>query len=420
MSYGDLSNHVRDLLALLPLGASLISFSCAILSSFRRKRKALTLLVSSFLALFSFLWLFVLICYDKRLELATNLLDSLPCWLIIASEASLFLVSASLLVYLVVRKRKLLSLSSYQDAYDAMPLGVCFYDEEGGLLLTNRFLLDFSDRYMDYYLMNAKEFVKRLEEGRWAGQSIPFEGGRAYQREDGEVFVLSFSEHWISEKKVNELTLSDVTELYRLTEEAKASNEELRWSNQRLKQIGKEIASLRKEEENLLAKKRIHDDLGGLLLYAKSCLDKELSPEEKEALILYLEKEAREAVSLEKKEVGEGLFEELKRGGEEIGVEVVFSGDPVPQREEKLIYEASLECLLNAYRHGKARHMEVNYVKKEGGHVLTISNDGSPREGKVKEGSGLGSLRSLVENKGGSMKIVSSPKFSVTITMRQV
>lgn len=420
MSYGDLPERLRDLLALLPLAASLISFSSAILASFRREKKALLLLASSLLAALSFICLYFLVCYDKGLEFASSLIDGLPWALSVALEAFLFLSSAALFLFLAASKRKSLSLSSYQDAYDAMPLGVCFYDEDGALLLINRFLLDFSDACMGYYLMNAKEFVRRLEEGRWAGESIPFEGGKAYKRKDGGVFVLSFAEHLIDGKKVHELTLSDVTELYRLTEEAKASNEELRRSNQRLKRIGKEIVALRKEEENLLAKKRIHDDLGGLLLYARSCLDKELSPEEKEALIAYLEKEAREAVSLEKKEIGEGLFEELRKAGEGIGVEISFSGEAIPYKEEKLVYEASLECLLNCYRHGKATRLEVNYVKREGGHALAISNNGASPEGEIEEGSGLASLRSLVENRGGSMKIVTSPKFLVFITMREV
>ncbi len=420
MNYGDISHNYRDLIALLPLGAFLLFFSCAILSTFRRKRKFLALALSSVFALFSFLSLFFLVCYDKKVDFALSLIDAFPPWLIIAFEATLFLSSSAFFAYLLIRKRNLLSLTSFQDAYDAMPLGVCFYDEDGTLLLTNRFLLDFSDHYMDYYLMNAKEFIKRLEEGRWAGESIPFEGGRAYRRNDGKVFVLTFSDHLMNGKNVHELALSDVTELYELTEETKASNEELKASNERLRKIGREIASLRKEEENLLAKKKIHDDLGGLLLYAKSCLDKDLSEEEKEALLVYLEKQAKEAVSLEKKEIGEGLFEELKKAGEDIGVEVTFVGDKIPAGEEKFIYEAALECLLNAYRHGKAKRLEVNYIQKEAGHVLIISNDGSSSGGKVKEGSGLGSLHSLVRNRGGKMEIESSPKFSVTITMGKV
>ena len=420
MNYGDLSHIIRDLIALLPLGASLFFFSCAILGTYRARRQLLTVLLSSFLALFSFVCVFLLVCYDKKVEFALNLINIFPCWLIIVFETFLFLSSTALFAYLAIRKRNILSLSSYQDAYDAMPLGVCFYDEDGTLLLTNVFLLDFSDHYMDYYLMNAKEFIKRLEEGRWAGRSIPFEGGKAYLRNDGKVFVLSFSTHLMNGSKINELTLSDVTELYNLTAETKASNEELKRNNERLRKIGKEIASLKKEEENLLAKKKIHDDLGGLLLYAKSCLDKDLSEEEKEALLVYLEKEAKEAVSLEKKEIGEGLFDELRKAGEDIGVKVTFIGDEVPLSEEKFVYEAALECLLNAYRHGKAKHLEVNYIQKEGGHVLIISNDGSVIGGKVKEGSGLGSLHSLVENRGGIMKIESSPKFTVTITMGKI
>ena len=420
MNYGDFPHHVRDLFAILPLLSFLLFFSAGILGAFRTKRKLFTMLLSALLSLISLGFVFVHICYDKKMVFALSLIDPMPVWLVIALDVLLLLLGAALFSYLAYRKKKQLSLTSFQDAYDAMPLGVCFYDEDGTLLLTNRFLLDFSDHYMSYYLMNAKEFIRRLENGEWEGRSVPFEGGKAYQRNDGEVFVLFTSEKLMEGKKVYELSLINVTELYQLTLETKRSNEELQKSNARLRRLGKEIASLRKEEENLLAKKRIHDDLGGLLLYAKSCLDKDLSEEEKEALLVYLEKEAKEAVSLEKKEIGEGLFDELKKAGEDIGVEVSFLGDSVPPSEEKFVYEAALECLLNAYRHGKAKHMEVRYAQKEGGHELVISNDGSVSGGKVKEGSGLGSLHSLVSNRGGSMKIDTSPKFAVTITMRGI
>ena len=420
MNYGDFPHHVRDLFAILPLLSFLLFFSAGILGAFRTKRKLFTMLLSALLSLVSLAFVFVHICYDKKMGFALSLIDPMPVWLVIALDVLLLLLGAALFIYLAYRKKKLLSLTSFQDAYDAMPLGVCFYDEDGTLLLTNRFLLDFSDHYMSYYLMNAKEFMRRLENGEWEGKSVPFEGGKAYQRNDGEVFVLFTSEKLMEGKKVYELSLINVTELYQLTLETKRSNEELQKSNARLRQLGKEIASLRKEEENLLAKKKIHDDLGGLLLYAKSCLDKDLSEEEKEALLVYLEREAKEAVSLEKKEIGEGLFDELKKAGEDIGVEVSFLGDSVPPSEEKFVYEAALECLLNAYRHGKAKHMEVSYAQKEGGRELVISNDGSVSGGKVKEGSGLGSLHSLVSNRGGSMKIDTSPKFAVTITMRRI
>ncbi len=417
MSYFDLPRLLRDFLTFLPLLSFLFFSSSFIFGCSRRKGRALVLVFSSFFSSLSVFSVYLHLCADHKEGFALALLSSFPAWLLVSLDFALFLGGAAFFFYLAKAKRSLLSLSSYQDAYDALPLGVCFFDTEGRTLLLNRFLMDFSDRYMSYYLMNAKEFIARLKQGEWAGKSVPFEGGEAYKSDDGEVFVLSLKEHSLHGKRVSELILHNVTELYELTLATKQSNEELRKSNERLKALGKEIASLRKEEENLLAKKRIHDDLGGLLLYAKSCLDKDLGEEEKEALLLYLEKQAHEALSLEKKEIGEGLFEDLKKAGEDIGVKVFFSGDPIPQNEEKFVYEAVRECLLNAYRHGKATCLETTYIKKEVGHELIISNNGRLKEGEVKEGTGLEALHRLVENKGGSMAISTSPKFTVAIRM---
>ena len=105
MNYGDLPHHIRDLIALFPLGASLFFFSCIILATFRRKRKILTIALSSLLSLFSFLCLALLVCYDKKIAFALDLINSFPCWLILSFEVALFLSSTALFTYLALRKR---------------------------------------------------------------------------------------------------------------------------------------------------------------------------------------------------------------------------------------------------------------------------------------------------------------------------
>ncbi len=417
MIYRSLPGLLRCLLAFLPLLSFLFYFAVMILVTSRRKRKILSQSLCAAMALLSFAHLFVLLCYERGFEPFARMLDSLPNGLTIGLSLALFLSGMAFFLYFSHGKRKNLSLSSYQDAYDAMESGVCFYDEQGTPLLSNRYLYDFAESHMRGSLLNVKDFLSRLENGQWDGKKVAFGKGSAYQASSGEVYVLSFSEHQIGRGKVHELNLTPVTELYRLTLEMARSNEELERSNQRLRRLGEEIASLKKEEENLLAKKRIHDDLGGLLLYAKSCLGKDLSEKEKEALLIYLEREAKDAVSLEKKEVGEGLLEELEQAGKEIGVKVSYLGDRVPASEEAFVYEAARECLLNAYGHGRARNLYVAYREEEEGRSLSIYNDGEALEGELKEGSGLSTLRGLVERKGGSMEISASPNFKVEIRM---
>ena len=417
MIYRALPSILRSVLAFLPLLSFFFYFAVAILVSSRRKRKALLQSLCAGLALLSFAHLFHLLCYERGFPPFVELLDSLPNGLTITVSLALFLSGLAFFVYFSHGKRKNLSLSSYQDAYDAMETGVCFYDDSGTPLLCNRYLYDFAERNMRGSLLNVKDFLLRLENGEWDGKKVPFGRGTAYQSASGEVYVLSFSEHQIGESKIHELNLTPVTELYRLTLEMARSNEELERSNQRLRKLGEEIASLKKEEENLLAKKRIHDDLGGLLLYAKSCLDKDLSEEEKAALLTFLEREAKEAVSLEKKEVGEGLLEDLEQAGKGIGVKVSYLGEKVPASEEAFVYEAAKECLLNAYGHGRARNLYVVYREEGDGRSLSIYNDGEALEGELKEGSGLSALRGLVERKGGSMEIYASPNFKVEIRM---
>ena len=416
MKYSALPILLRDAFILLSLFSFLFGVASFLLSFFRGKRRYSSFLFSISFTLLSFVLLCLFLRYEEGGEIAGKILDGVPFYLPWSLCLLLFSLLLALVVFLLDERRKGLSLSSYQDAFDEMEMGVCFYDEEGVSLLTNRYIASFSSEYMGEDLYSAPIFLSKLKSGKWKGKEVEEENGTVYLAEDGEAYSLREFELKIEGKKVHEAVLYPITRLYRLAKEKEKSNEKLEQSNAKLRLLGKEIASLRREEENLFARKRIHDDLGGLLIYAQSMLKKELSEEEREEFLSSLEEKARRALDLKEKEEEAPLLQELVKAGKDVGIKVAIRGES--QGKEKLIYEAALECLLNAYRHAKAKNMEILISEEGGRDVLRISNDGFPPSGPFALGSGLSALKDLVERKGGEMAIETSPKFVLTIRMK--
>ena len=415
MSYSAYPAFFRSLLCILSLFAFLLFFSSIVINSSRRKRRLLNETVAAVFAFLSLSSLEVLVRYEGKGEVASAIVSFFPAPLLVALICADFALGVAYVAHLLVAKAHRLSLSSYQDAYDAMEEGVCFYDAEGAPLLLNRSISEFSYAYMGHYYGNALEFLSDLRGGHWKGEKLDFLQIEAYKGQDDEVYGLKIYEHSIEGAKAYEMVITRLTSLYRLSRDLESANAALEEGNKRLQELGQEISALRKEEENLFAKKKIHDELGELLLQSKARLEKERSEEGKESLLRYIEKESNRVLSLQEKEVDKGLLEDLSLSAAHLGVKVSLSGEKIPPGKQRLVYEASLECLLNGYQHGKAKHLDIAFGKEGSFYRLSISNDGALPSSSFVEGSGLSALRGMVERERGEMKTIVEEKFCLEI-----
>ena len=103
---------------------------------------------------------------------------------------------------------------------------------------------------------------------------------------------------------------------------------------------------------------------------------------------------------------------------EDAGVQVITSGsiptDPV--RQEYLLM-AAVEALTNAVRHGEADRLKIVLTEENGYIRVCFFNNGKNPTLPVREGGGLGALRIRLEEAGGSMQILTTPEFCLSVLL---
>jgi two-component system, NarL family, sensor kinase len=116
------------------------------------------------------------------------------------------------------------------------------------------------------------------------------------------------------------------------------------------------------------------------------------------------------------------LVEPMRASG--IEAEVRFGECRLDAAEAKLMFRVAQEALRNVARHSGARHVRVEVATLATGRTLTVSDDGrgfdpdaladSRREGHV----GLTLLKSLAQDGGAQLRVVSSPENGSLVEMR--
>lgn len=301
---------------------------------------------------------------------------------------------------------------SIKEGLDTLPLGICFYMENGIPLLVNSKMNDLADCISLHGLQNAKQFLQELE------VLSPGPHPLLVQVSSGRTYSFDTKEILVNKKPVHELLAIDVTEYQELTRKLEAENAELDHLNQRLQSYNMNAIQAQKEEEVLAAKIRIHDELGNAIVTSRIHIRHrvkdmdwdELNAVWKRCIALFHNERI-----IETPEHG---FAELKEAGKSVGIEVFFLGDLDAERSqpvERIIINAGRECLTNAVRHAGASKLFITLQKEKEEMHVTISNDGRPPAAPIKEGGGLSGLRQRIESHGGRMTVTSMPQFKLQL-----
>ncbi|MGN0624310.1 MAG: sensor histidine kinase, partial [Oscillospiraceae bacterium] len=213
-----------------------------------------------------------------------------------------------------------------------------------------------------------------------------------------------------------QVTAANVTELYRRQNELQQDNKRLKEYARRIRRLSEDILTLIREEETLTMKMRVHDDIGRSVIATRKFLQQNRPMSELDLTVW------KNAVRLLKHE--NELSEErsgaakLLKAAESIGIRIIVRGEfPKNSVVSECLLSAVRECMTNAVRHAAADelYVEVEYV---GDNVCAvISNNGTVPENEVAEGGGLSSLRVSIENKGGTMKVKSFPRFELYVSV---
>lgn len=326
-----------------------------------------------------------------------------------------------LLIYTTKWRNKNLSLYSIKESFDTLPSGIVFYDEQGLVSLINKEMNKVSLLITGKTLLNGNTFWNNIM------SNIIIDGAKILkigeepiiELENGKIISLKRNIHSISAKKIYEIIATDITSTYTLTKELEIKLDELEQVNKRLVSYGESISKLTREKEVLMAKIRIHDDMGKILLTTKHKLSNNMLLEEKEELFDFWKLEIDALKSNDKREKKNNL-QVIKDAAKMVGVKIEYFGDKPKSNTiiEKILVNSMHECLTNTVMHANGKRMKVIVENNKGLWTIKITNDGKKPQKKIVEGGGLTNLRYLVEQEFGKMVINSNPYFELTIEIK--
>ena len=344
--------------------------------------------------------------------------QKIPVWFVLAG----LMVSTVCLgaVWTVMERQIRFALTpvSLQEGLDFMPDGISFSTQDGIPLLVNRKMQNISYAAFGTGVLDMRRLLQLLEAGETAvGCHVEYKENAVFLHlQDGSIWDIQYREIPIRNSQVQECIAYDITEQHQKNREMEKRNAHLAAVNKKMREYNQNLDSITREREILAAKVRIHDDVGRSLLALRAYLSHK-NGDRKGLVDLW-----RFTVSALK---GEAVshdtadrMEVLAQAAEAVDVKLVFDGDiPKEQQLEEVVAAAIHECLTNTVKHADGSELAVHTMVENNMVTFELKNNGKPPEGTVEEKGGLRTLRTIVEQHGGRMEILSRPEFLLRIQL---
>ena len=320
-------------------------------------------------------------------------------------------------------RRERIGRASIKESLDNLPSGICFADQSGLVILSNRQMYRLCYTLMGMDLQHISELLDALEKPQAGIQSVGADTN-VYRFPEGKVW--KFTQSSITDADGNAYTqvlAVDVTALYEKGDELEQENRRLEEVNARARNLYAQLDDIVREEENFAVKTHVHDEMGELLGLTRNMLtQRELPPERLKALGKRWE-HIGDTLGAVGKQDGDAFdsdktLAELTERIAGIGVALRVRGEfPQKSGAAYLLTAAVRECAINTVRHAKGSEMTVELTKTPHSLIAAITNDGLAPAGEVVEGGGLSALRRRIEGTGGAMQVESAPCFRLVITL---
>ena len=171
-------------------------------------------------------------------------------------------------------------------------------------------------------------------------------------------------------------------------------------------------------QELLTARMAVHNELGSILLESRHYLNDSAAISEE--ILLQALKNANTYLlrEYEQDDTARDALTDAMEIAEAIGVDVEVNGVlPTDESRRGVLAAAITECATNAVKHAGGDALSVSIRDTGAGTVFTLQSNGKTPEGEVAASGGLLSLRSLVEQEKGGMRIESKPCVRLTIEL---
>lgn len=433
MEYGMLSGKIQTfagIVQMLLVTASAWMFVRACSLRLSKKILAFTFLFLSVQILFlqAVSDVTVVMTTGKKGTLLARVAGHGPAGLVLSVLAVSVLTGIFQWLFLYKKSRDMITTRSIKESIDLLPDGVCFSTDRGMPILMNSRMRQLCTEFTGEGLMDTEKFWRDLRNGNVRKGIRPLKQREAaFIDTNGQVWDFRRSRLSYGGEKVTEISAVNITTQYHLHKELVARYERLNDVNSRLHHFSEEVEKVTREKEILAAKIKLHDEIGRSLLILRSYLTE--TPEKSTQtetpgkcaqtekrdrsrllpLWQYIVTSMQEGTILKEREDSLLL---LKKEAADFNVDIFLEGLlPANPSVRNVIFAAVRECAGNTAKHARGDRLFITIHDTEENTEVFITNNGNAPGGSIHETGGLKNLRKMVEERGGSMQIKSSPVF---------
>lgn len=320
--------------------------------------------------------------------------------------------------FCLVRRRELdtqISSVSVKEAIDTLHTGLLFFRPEGDILLYNRLMEVLARQMTGHPLQNGKAFQGILETGplyKGCVQEV-LGGQQVFRLPDSSVWSISSHEIPIGHRTLILLTADDVTERWDAVKLLAQQNQALEKRGQELRHTIEHLRTICEAEEIARSKGRVHDLLGQRISLLLRVLRDNQQPDE--TLLIDFVRSFPAAIRENRTPDPTRRLEMLRETFQGMDVSVEIRGE-LPENAEaaESFAEIAVECVTNAVRHGYATRIQFHFFQNDCWR-MTVTDNGIPPAGPIREGGGIREMRRRVSRLGGTLELHTVPRFSIQI-----
>ena len=312
--------------------------------------------------------------------------------------------------------RTQISFVSVKEAIDTLHTGLLLFRPKGDILLCNRRMDMLAQQMTGQPLQNGRAFEALLASGPLCGGCVRevLGGQQVFRLPDATVWSISAYDIPMGRRTLILLTADDVTERWNAVTLLARQNEALEKRGQELRHTIEHLRSICEAEEIARSKGRVHDLLGQRISLLLRALRDGQQPDE--TLLMDFVRGLPTALREDRTPSPAHRLEMLQETFQGMGVAVVICG-ALPEAEEVAgsFAQIAVECVTNAVRHGYATRIQLHFFENDCWRMTVTDNGIPPATGSIREGGGIGGMRSRVRQLGGSLKLYTVPRFRIEI-----
>lgn len=307
---------------------------------------------------------------------------------------------------------------SIKEAVDTLPVAVLCADRRGRVQLVSSRMAELMRALLGTTTRNSDFLWDRLATGRVAAEIRTDSAGDTLtcRLPDGHVWLFARSALPVAHGRYHQIVATDVTQESELTALLQARQDELREQEGALRDQLATVAEVCRHDEILRATARVHDVLSGRLTLLLRRLESD--PSDLSGVADVLESLRADLRTPGPDRDAPTEFASLARTYATIGVRI-DAPDGLPDRgpDAELAIDVLREATANAVRHGRATAVVMRCRREPHRTTLAITHDGALAGGASPEGGGIAGMRQRVLRRGGTLRVDTRPRFTVTVEL---